>query len=109
MQKELNKKEYFRTVDFWYNKLDNSISQEFERFEEELKNKNIDLNEEKKRKKKEEILFTRFISFITSLNGFELEKEKIDKILFPLFDKYNIKEEMRKSILPLINVYKDNK
>ena len=109
LQKEINKKEYFRTVDFWYNKLDNSISQEFERFEEELKDKNIDLNEEKKRKKKEEILFTRFISFITSLNGFELEKEKIEKILFPLFDKYNIKEEMRKSILPLINVYKDNK
>ena len=78
LQKEINKKEYFRTVDFWYNKLDNSISQEFERFEEELKDKNIDLNEEKKRKKKEEILFTRFISFITSLNGFELEKEKIE-------------------------------
>ena len=62
----------------------------------------------KKRKKKEEILFTKFISFITSLNGFELNKEKVDKIFFPLIEKYNVKEEMKNSILPLLDVYKNN-
>ena len=109
LQKEVNKKEYFRKVDFWYNKLDNSISQELERFEEDIVENKIDLNENAKKRKKEDIIFVKFVSFITSLNGFEIEKEKIDKIIFPLFDKYNIKEEMRKSILPLFNVYKDNK
>ena len=79
-----------------------------ERFENELDKNEIEINETKKTRKKEEILFTNFVSFITSINGFELEKEKVDKIIFPLMDKYNIKENRRNSILGLINVYKND-
>lgn len=108
LQKELLHKDFFRSVDFWNNKLDKTIDEEIERLDEELAKNGVELNENKKNRKKEEILFTKFISFIASLNGFELEKEKIDKILFPLFEKYNVKEEMKKSILSLLNVYKNN-
>ena len=108
LQKDLNKKVFFQNVDFWLNKLDNLIGEELERFETELIKNDVNLNEKKKEKKKEEILFTKFISFITSLNGFELNKEKVDKILFPLIEKYNVKEEMKNSILPLLDVYKNN-
>ena len=108
LQKELLHKEFFRSVEFWNNKLDKTIDEEIERLDEELAKNGVELNENKKNRKKEEILFTKFISFIASLNGFELEKEKIDKILFPLFEKYNVKEEMKKSILSLLNVYKNN-
>lgn len=108
LQKELKKKEFFQNTEFWLNKLDNSIKEEFERFESELISNNINLNEKKKERKKEDILFTIFISSITSLNGFELDKEKIDKIIFPLIDKYNVKEETKKTILSLLDVYKNN-
>ena len=108
LQKELLHKDFFRSVDFWNNKLDKTIDEEIERLDEELAKNGVELNENKKNRKKEEILFTKFISFIASLNGFELEKEKIDKILFPLFEKYNVKEEMKKSILSLLNAYKNN-
>ena len=108
LQKELLHKEFFRSVDFWNNKLDKTIDEEIERLDEELTKNGVELNENKKNRKKEEILFTKFISFIASLNGFELEKEKIDKILLPLFEKYNVKEEMKNSILSLLNVYKNN-
>ena len=108
LQKELKDKEFFTSVDFWYNKIDNLINDELERFENELDKNEIEINETKKTRKKEEILFTNFVSFITSINGFELEKEKVDKIIFPLMDKYNIKENRRNSILGLINVYKND-
>ena len=108
LQKELLHKEFFRSVEFWNNKLDKTIDEEIERLDEELVKNGVELNENKKNRKKEEILFTKFVSFIASLNGFELEKEKIDKILFPLFEKYNVKEEMKNSILSLLNVYKNN-
>jgi hypothetical protein len=108
LQKELLHKEFFRSVEFWNNKLDKTIDEEIERLDEELAKNGVELNENKKNRKKEEILFTKFVSFIASLNGFELEKEKIDKILFPLFEKYNVKEEMKNSILSLLNVYKNN-
>ena len=106
LQKELKDKEFFKSVDFWFNKIDNLMENELERFETELVKNDISLNETKKNKKREEILFTNMVSFVTSLNGFELEKEKIDKIIFPLLDKYNIKDNKRESILGLINVYK---
>lgn len=108
LQKELKNKELFSSADFWYNKLDNTIKTELERYEDELYKNYIYLTEKKREKKRDEILFTKFVSFVASLNGFELEKEKIDKIIPPLFDKYNVKEEMRQSIIPLLNVYKNN-
>ena len=108
LQKELKNKEFFRTVDFWFNKLDICISEELERFENDLIKNDINLNEKKKEQKKDEILFTKFISFITSLNGFEIEKKKIDNIILPLIKKYNIKDEMKNSFFSMLDVYKDN-
>lgn len=106
LQKELKNKEYFNSVDFWKDSIENSIVSELERFERELRKNSIVLDGKKKEKKLEEILFTKIVSFITCLNGFELNKEKIDNILIPLMNKYNIKEEMKQSIFPLLNVYK---
>ena len=106
LQKELKKKEYFNSVDFWKNSIENSIVLELERFGDELKKNNIVLDEKKKQKKLDEILFTKIVSFITCLNGFELNREKIDNILIPLMNKYNVKEEMKQSIFPLLDVYK---
>ena len=108
LQKELLHKEFFRSVDFWYNKLDKTIDEEIEKLDGELAKNHFELNENKKKKKKEEIIFIKFVSFIASLNGFELEKEKLDEILIPLFEKYNVKEEIRNSILSLLKVYKNN-
>ena len=108
LQKELKNKEFFSSTDNWFNKIDSTIRAELERFQNEVVKNYIDLSEKKKEKKKEEIIYTKLISYIASLNGFELDKEKIDKIILPLFDKYNVKEEMRQSILPLLNVYKNN-
>ena len=108
LQKELKNKEFFSFTDNWFNKIDSTIRAELERFQNEVVKNYIDLSEKKKEKKKEEIIYTKLISYIASLNGFELDKEKIDKIILPLFDKYNVKEEMRQSILPLLNVYKNN-
>ena len=108
LQKELKNKKFFRTVEFWFNKLDIAISEELERFETDLIKNDINLNEKKKEKKKDEIIFSKFVSFITSLNGFEIEKEKVDNIILPLIKKYNIKDEIKNSIFSLLDVYKNN-
>ena len=108
LQKELKKKKYFRSINFWLNKLDNTINEELERFENELTKNDINFNEKKKLKKKEEILFNIIVSFVTCLNGFELEKEKVDQIVLPLFEKYNIKDEIKQIVLPMLDVYKNN-
>ena len=104
---ELKKQKYFRSVNYWLNKIDYTIKEELQKYEESLIKNKIDIKENNKKKKKEEIVFSNIISYITSLNGFELEKEIIDKIIFPLFDKYNIKDEKRKIILSLLDVYKN--
>ena len=108
LQKELKKKKYFRSINFWLNKLDNTINEELERFENELTKNDINFNEKKKLKKKGEILFNTIVSFVTCLNGFELEKEKVDQIVLPLFEKYNIKDEIKQIVLPMLDVYKNN-
>ena len=107
LQKELKKKKFFRQVDFWKNYIDDIINQELNKFEESIQTKKLYNDEKKKKIKIEQILFTQIVSFCTCFNGFELEKEIIDKILFPLFDKYNVSEETRQSIFPLLNVYKN--
>ena len=103
----LKNKKFFRSVDFWFNKIDITIKEELERYESDLIKNKIEVKEKNKKLKIEEIIFSNIISHITSLNGFELEKEIIDKIMFSLFDKYKIKEQTRKIILPLLDVYKN--
>ena len=106
LQKELKKKEFFRTVKFWSNHLQDMIDEELENFDNDIKKNNLIISEEKKQKKIEELLFTKTISLIASLNGFELEKEKVDEIILPIIDKYNISNEVKESILSLVEVKK---
>ena len=106
LQKELKKKEFFRTVKFWSNHLQDMIDEELTNFENDIKKNNLIISEQKKQKKIEELLFTKTISLIASLNGFELEKEKVDEIILPIIDKYNISNEVKESILSLIEVRK---
>ena len=88
--------------------MDELINHELIKFEKDSVMVKKYLDAKKKKKKKEEILFTQIVSFIACLNGFELEKEKIDKILIPLFDKYKVNEQIRQSIFSLLDVYKNN-
>ena len=77
-----------------------------EKFEEETKRNAIIYSEERKIQKINDILFSKIASLVTSLVGFELEKDKIDNILNPLMDKYKLPEEMKKSIFSLIETNK---
>ena len=73
------------------------------KFEEESKKIGVVYSDEKKEKKLEEIAFSKMASLVTSLTDFEIEKEKIEAILLPLFDKYKISEQTRESILQLMH------
>lgn len=103
LQKEVKNKEFFRSVEFWKDYLEDLIIQELEKFEEESKRNSIVYSEERKNKKINDILFSKIVSLITSLNGFELERDKIDNILKPLMDKYKLPEDLKESIFSLIN------
>ena len=104
LQNELKNKKYFRTSQFWFDHLDENIQSELTKFEADTKRNGIILTKERKKLKIKEVIFSKFASLVASLGGFELEKETIDKILLPLFDKYNITNEMKESIYRLIEI-----
>ena len=106
LQKEMKKKEYFRAIDFWIEHLESLIEDELKKFEEESKRNSIVYSEERKKKKIEDIVFSKIVSIIASLNGFELEKEKADNILLPVIKKYNLPNEMKESIMSLVQTHK---
>ena len=106
LQKEVKNKEFFRSVEFWKDYLEDLIIQELEKFEEESKRNSIVYSEERKNKKINDIIFSKIASLITSLNGFELERDKIDNILKPLMDKYKLPEDLKESVFSLINAKK---
>lgn len=106
LQKEIKKKDYFRSNDFWIDHLESLISDELNKFEEESKRNSIIYSEERKKKKIEDIVFSKIVSIIASLNGFELEKEKTDNILLPIITKYNLSNEMKESIMSLVQTHK---
>ena len=106
LQKEVKNKEFFRSVEFWKDHSEDLIIQELEKFEEESKRNSIVYSEERKNKKINDIIFSKIASLITSLNGFELERDKIDNILKPLMDKYKLPEDLKESIFSLINAKK---
>lgn len=102
LQKELKNHKFFRSIEFWRNHIDNLIIDEIDRFEKEsIKNKII-YSEERRRKKIDDISFSKIISLVTSFKGFELEKDKIDNILIPIMDKYEIPTDVRESIFSVI-------
>ena len=102
LQKEIKNHKFFRTVEFWQEHINNSILEEIDRFEKGLIKNDISFSEEKKKKKVDDIIFTKMISLIASFNGFEIEKEKIDQILTPIMDKYQMKDDVRKSVFSII-------
>ena len=106
LQKEMKKKEYFRAIDFWIEHLESLIEDELKKFEEESKRNSIVYSEERKKKKIEDIVFSKIVSIIASLNGFELEKEKADNILLPVIKKYNLPNEMKESIMSIVQTHK---
>ena len=106
MQKELKKKEFFRSVKFWTDHLQEIIDEELANFENDIKKNKLIISDQKRQKKIEELLFTKIISLIASLNGFELEKEKVDEIILPIIKKYNLSDEVKESILSLIEARK---
>ena len=106
LQKEIKNKKLFRMVEFWIEHLEKEIFDELEKFEDELKKNSLIYSQQKKKKKIEDILFSKIASLVASLNGFELEKEKIDQILVPIMNKYELPEEMQQSIFALVNVKK---
>ena len=106
LQKELKKKEFFRSVKFWTDHLQEIIDEELANFENDIKKNKLIISDQKRQKKIEELLFTKIISLIASLNGFELEKEKVDEIILPIIKKYNLSDEVKESILSLIEARK---
>ena len=106
LQKELKKKEFFRSVKFWTDHVQEIIDEELANFENDIKKNKLIISDQKRQKKIEELLFTKIISLIASLNGFELEKEKVDEIILPIIKKYNLSDEVKESILSLIEARK---
>ena len=102
LQKELKNCEYFRDSKFWISNLEDMIKDEKEKFDIQAAKNNLIFSEDKKKKKMEEIVFTKIASIIASLNGFELEKEKIDEILSVAISKYKLPDETIKTINSLI-------
>ena len=101
--KNIKDKEFFKSIDFWTSYLDETIRLELIRFHNELSKNKIILTEQKREKKNEEIYFSKMVSFIACLKGFEMEKQNIEKILLFSMNKYKMKDENRKSILSIID------
>ena len=72
LQKEIKNHKFFRTVEFWQEHINNSILEEIDRFEKGLIKNDISFSKEKKKKKVDDIIFTKMISLIASFNGFEM-------------------------------------
>ena len=102
LQNEIKNKKFFTQKEFWKNFLVNKINDEINVFEQETSHMN--LKEETKKLKIEEIIFTKLISLIPSFTGFDLSKESINDILLFLIDKFNIDEEKRKKIFSFVDI-----
>ena len=102
LQNEIKHKKFFIQKEFWKNFLENKINDEINIFEQETSHMN--LKEETKKLKIEEIILTKLISLIPSFTGFDLSKESINDILLFLIDKFNIDEEKRKKIFSFVEI-----
>ena len=102
LQNEIKHKKFFIQKEFWKNFLVNKINDEINIFEQETSHMN--LKEETKKLKIEEIILAKLISLIPSFTGFDLSKESINDILLFLIDKFNIDEEKRKKIFSFVDI-----
>ena len=101
---EIKDKKFFLNVEFWIQFIEKAINDELIKLENTLKSSNI--SEDKKRTKKDEIVLNKLISFIPSLNNFNLGKDSVNSILLPILNKYNINEEKRQYLFSLIDSLK---
>ena len=102
LQKGIKNCAYFRDPNFWINDLEDMIKNEMEKFEMQATKNKLVFSEERKKKKMDEIVFSKMASIIASLNGFDLEKEKIDEIMSPIITKYKLSDETIQAINSLI-------
>lgn len=105
LQEEIKEKEFFINTQFWIDFISDMINDELNKMEEY--SKEICEDEEKKKVRKDEIIFSKFLSLVPSFNGFSLSKESLLSITNTLFEKYNIKEERKESFFSLITKLKN--
>jgi len=104
LQNEISDKKFFLNVEFWTQFIEKMINEELINFDQVLKNNN-NISEDKKKSKIEDIIFSKLISLVPSLNNFHLHKEAINSILLPIINKFNISEDKKKNIFSLIDSF----
>ena len=102
---EIKEKEFFLKTNFWIDFIEKMINEELIKLENLLNDNN--LTEEKKNSKKEDIIVSKLFSVVPSLNYFNLEKDAINSILFPIISKYNINEEKKTILFSLLDAFKN--
>jgi hypothetical protein len=103
LQNYIDNKEFFKQINFWTEFIEEMINEELTKFEKQ--SKNLDLSEEKKKEKIDNIIFCKIISLSPSLNNFKFEKEELNSILLPLINKYNIKDENKNNIYSMLDEF----
>ena len=102
LQKDIQRHKLFRNPEFWIDYIENLISEELSKFEDEIIKKGILYSAQRKQEKKNDILFSTIASSVANLNSFELDRKTIDNILLPIIDKYKLSEELKQSILSIV-------
>ena len=103
LQNYIGNKEFFKQINFWTEFIEEMINEELTKFEKQ--SKNLDLSEEKKKEKIDNIIFCKIISLSPSLNNFKFQKEELNSILLPLINKYNIKDENKNKIYSMLDAF----
>jgi len=103
LQNYIGNKEFFKQINFWTEFIEEMINEELTKFEKQ--SKNLDLSEEKKKEKIDNIIFCKIISLSPSLNNFKFQKEELNSILLPLINKYNMKDENKNNIYSMLDAF----
>ena len=98
LQQDFKTHKYFQKEEYWRDNLVEMIVDEIKNMENDQLKYEIKLTESKKQKKICDIVFSKIIAQVNNMNQFNLSEEKIKNVVVPLLDKYNISEDMRKSI-----------
>ena len=102
IQKYLKNHEIFSNLEIWKKYMNDSIENELNRADKAEKNDNIKLNEENIKKKIINILSTQLIPFCDNMIDFGMSVENIYKIIDPIMDKYQIKDNLKNVLDDLI-------
>jgi hypothetical protein len=102
IQKYLKNHEIFSNLEIWKKYMNDSIENDLNRADKAEKNDNIKLNEENIKKKIINILSTQLIPFCDNMIDFGMSVENIYKIIDPIMDKYQIKDNLKNVLDDLI-------